>query len=560
MENELEAYVDMLYDGLTGYVYAPVKRSDSWESKFFDFPTERSGLLAWLGSNKEGDVYLSPAVYSEQRATKDSFKTSQVIWVEFDGNERIDFATLPIPSAIVQTSFETHTHCYWKVPPSKKQAVESLNRRLTFFLEADSSGWDCTQLLRPPGTFNHKRQLPVKLVSFDNTFHEILSFGSAPNVPPPVGSIVLESDIRDVRSVLAEHELSSTIKKMILAETPVEPHRSSFLAKVANELAEEELPHLDIVSLLYRIDDRIQKFTARTDRLLRLSQIADYAIAKQVASTNIIVWTPEQILNKKERLEWILPGWLHHTGQLILSSAPGVGKTQLSFQLAYALSVGDPFLGIRSSTPMQHSIFYMSLEMDTTSLRYILERQTRAWTQVPKSLHIIDEEATFKKYESLIEDLSPSVVIIDSLTELFDETAQNANGEARRVMKWCRKIRRRYGLAVVLIHHNRKATEGNKKPKGLADLSGSFQFGKDSDTVAQLWEDHKGLELSLVKARFGPKEEFYIKRDKNLWFTRINKDTKESGDSTDASNRPIGPFQDTSRDGEHFNPGFGHGD
>jgi len=318
---------------------------------------------------------------------------------------------------------------------------------------------------------------------------------------------------------------------MIKSETPQEGHRSSFLAKLASELAEEGLAHVEIVSLLFETDERVGKYSGRTDQLVRLSQLADYALHKLVVSDSVPVYSVDEILKYTEDLVWILPPWLHTSGQLILSSAPGVGKTQIAFQLAYAILEETPFLGMKSANSTTHSILFMSLEMDKRSLKYILSHQQNEWKQKrsPTKLHILDEPTSLTMYENLIEDRQITVLIVDSLTELFDESSDNPNAEARRIMKWCRKIRRRYGLAIILIHHNRKATEGNKKPKGLADLAGSFQFAKDSDTVIQLWEDHRGLELSTPKVRYGQKQDFMLVRNEHLWFRRKD-GTDSNGD------------------------------
>jgi hypothetical protein len=35
------------------------------------------------------------------------------------------------------------------------EAIETKNRSLAYLLDADTSGWDSTQLLRPPGSVNH---------------------------------------------------------------------------------------------------------------------------------------------------------------------------------------------------------------------------------------------------------------------------------------------------------------------------------------------------------------------------------------------------------------------
>ena len=556
MENELEQYLSMAFEGLEGYVYSPIKTTDRWIQRFFEFPRERELLTDWIRANalnSDADVYISPVVYNSPHAVKETFKTSQVVWVEFDGDRYIEFpANIPKPTAIVQTSLETHCHCYWQIDPVNSITLEDINRRLTFHLQADQSGWDCTQLLRPPGTFNRKRDRPVLLANYTPVGKFTApDFDKAPKLERTAESTVVQAELLPIRDVLAGKELSSILIKQVRVESPGEPNRSSFLAKMANELAEEEFTHLEIVSCLYEIDSRIKKFTGRSDQLVRLSQIADYALAKYLASEQITVYTPNQILEHTEDLEWILLGLLHTTGQMIVSSAPGVGKTQFLLQLSYQLEQGKLFLEFGTSVSTPHTILFMSLEMDIRTLKYIFTHQKHEWDSPPASLFVIDETSTIQKYEKLIESIKPTVVVIDSLTELLDSfDGDNVVAQSRSAMKWCRRMRRQYQTAFILIHHNRKATEGNKKPKTLSDLAGSFQFAKDSDTVIQLWEDHKGLEFSTVKTRFGPRQEFLIVRNQNLWFKR-----KE-----DASNRPE-PVQSDTKGTTGFSVSFGgHGD
>jgi hypothetical protein len=557
MDNELDTYIEMVFSGREGYVYSPIKTPNSWEQRYFEYPKDEVLIKEWIRSNAlntEADVYISPVLYSSPHAVKSSFKTSQVVWVEFDGDRYIEFPGLPEPTAIVQTSFESHVHCYWQVEPINGPTLEDINRRLTFYLQADTSGWDCTQLLRPPETFNRKRGRPVLIASYTaGTNFSLPVFDTAPKVELPRQETVAPESLVSAKEALRGKELSPYLLRQILVETPVEPHRSSFLAKMANELAEEELSHLEIVSCLYEIDNRIKKFTGRTDQLLRLSQLADYALAKFLAAEQITVYTPEQIIEHTEDLKWILIGLLHTQGQAIVSSAPGVGKTQLLLQLSYQLTSGQMFLDFGSTISMQHSILFMSLEMDIRTLKYILSHHMKEWAGPTVNFSIIDESGALKKYEKLFEKLQPTIVVIDSLTELLD-SADNQEDRVRRardVMRWCRQVRRQYNLAIILIHHNRKATEGNKKPKTLADLEGSFQFGKDSDTVIQLWEDHKGLEFSTVKTRFGPKQEFLLVRNQNLWYSRK--------DVPVVSNRPTSVQPDTTRTSQ-FNARFGrHG-
>lgn len=55
-----------------------------------------------------------------------------------------------------------HFHAYYRlteaIPPER---AEALNKRLAHMIGADASGWDLSQLLRVPGTMNHKRNEPA---------------------------------------------------------------------------------------------------------------------------------------------------------------------------------------------------------------------------------------------------------------------------------------------------------------------------------------------------------------------------------------------------------------
>lgn len=547
--NDLETYLDILFDGLDGYVYSPVKTENSFDPNWFKYPAQKDELVYHVQSGG-GEVYISPAVYSEKRATKDAVKKVQTVWVEFDGATEIDFSgrKVPEPTLIVQTSLSTHCHCYWRIPASSGPTVENINRRLTYHLQADSSGWDSTQLLRPPGTFNFKRGMPVELRHASNEAFTIEVFDFVPKITLPPNQEIEIGALLKVEDILANHSLPGKVLRMVRKEAPGEPYRSSFLTRLANELAEESLTHLEIVSLLKHADERIQKFALRTDQMSRLSQLADYAIHKHSAESAIIVYNAEQILKYVDDLQWVLPNLLSTTGQMLIASAPGVGKTQLALQLMYLLERQQKWVGYQASE--LHKPLLLSLEMDVRSVKYIISHQKKEWGDFMPQLNMIDERANLAAYEDIIDELQPTVVIIDSLTELFDDASESANAEARRAMLWCRKIRRRYGVAIILIHHTRKATEGNKKPKSIHDITGSFQFGKDSDTAIVLWEERNGdIEFGIVKARFGPKGSFLMERNENLWFVRKN-----------ATDEQRAIPADTGGNSEGENLSFRHGD
>lgn len=553
MENELQTYLHFLFDGLEGYVYSPVKSSTAFTQKFFSWPSQVQELEDWITTSDRdpsSHVYISPAVYESPKAVKDAIKCIQVVWVDFDSREQIDFKELQVPSALIQSSISTKLHCYWKVPTASGEVIEEVNRRLAYYLEADGGGWDAVQLLRPPSTTNRKysTDLPVKLVSYDEgRINDLADFDVAPTIKSKPLEVLDYSQLPSARHVMSTRNFPTSIIKLIKLEEPPVGSRSSFLSKLAYELAEEGLSHLELVSILHFADERIGKFSGRPDQFLRLTQLAEHAMFKVLAENSIAIYSYEDILFRTKDLEWILEPWLHKTGLMLISSAPNVGKTQLTLQMVTTMLLGERFLDLSFGTSMKHSILFMSLEMPKEGVKYILDHQRAAITHPPQNFHVITESGTLTQYENLIEETGATVVLIDSLKEILDEIPNDSEQiRARTVLKWVHKVSRRHKCAFIIIHHNRKPQDGNKKPKTLHDLAGSLQFGTDSDTVVQLWEDHKGIEVSLVKCRYGEKEVFYIQRDKaKLWFFRSEVRVVETPNVRSKFNQQTGKFEST---------------
>ena len=99
-----------------------------------------------------------------------SAKTAAPVWTLYADLDGAPVpATFPQPTALVESSPERHQG-YWRLtrglPPEQ---AEALNQRLTRAIGADPSGYDLTQVLRPPGTTSYKRAAPfvVRLVHLD---------------------------------------------------------------------------------------------------------------------------------------------------------------------------------------------------------------------------------------------------------------------------------------------------------------------------------------------------------------------------------------------------------
>lgn len=550
---ELEKFIDFLYENQTGFVYSPYAKRDEkgnvvdWVNEFFSWPNERTALLDHIKLNgTESDVYISPAVFSKKSSKKDSFKSSRVVWVEFDGKETIDFKDVPKPDAIVQTSSSTHIHCYWKTDLiTQFQTVDEVNRRLTYYFKADGSGWDAGQLLRPPSSKNIKRGgIPVLLSYFNEkpSNFSLQRFDVAPAVETPYVELT-EAQLLDPSKVIPQLPILKSLRNKIEKEIPVGPtdgqpgYRSQFMFKVAHELAEAGCNHAQIATVIAYIDDRIGKFTGRSDRLARISEIASLALHSVNAEEQISLYTPNDVLNHTEDLEWIYEKWLHNQGLLVVSGAPGVGKTQFCLNLGHAFSVGKEFL---TSKLQQRDVLFMSLEMDVRELKIILRKQYEDYGNMAewsKHMRFSDEQGTFLQYEELIESFNPGVVIIDSMLELSNGEMKEGS-EVIQVTRWLKRMRKKYDCAIVLIHHNRKGSGSNKKPNRLEDLFGSVVLNKEIDTAFVLWQEEQSdpIDLLVVKSRFSQREDSVIERTEHLTFRhRTPSGNSDTGQPTKAS-------------------------
>jgi hypothetical protein len=90
-------------------------------------------------------------------ALKDAHARSRYHFEEVGANTlRIEGEGLPRPTAILESS-PGRLQMWWRLDSEVAPEIgEELNRRLAYAMGADKSGWDLTELLRVPGTRNHK--------------------------------------------------------------------------------------------------------------------------------------------------------------------------------------------------------------------------------------------------------------------------------------------------------------------------------------------------------------------------------------------------------------------
>jgi hypothetical protein len=128
----------------------------TFDTHYFSYPTAVETAAEWAleQSQKGREVYFCVHLLTAAKRIKKNAAEVHTLWGELDGAE------VPskehAPTAVVESS-PGRFHCYWRLAdPIPPEDAELLNKRLAREIEADPSGFDLTQILRVPGTVNHK--------------------------------------------------------------------------------------------------------------------------------------------------------------------------------------------------------------------------------------------------------------------------------------------------------------------------------------------------------------------------------------------------------------------
>ena len=152
-----------IYGEGTGFValfsgerLVPEARLSRPHEAYFAWPQEMAGALAWIAGEaaEDRELYQCAHLVTRWRRRREDAATLRALWVDLDAE--LPAAPVITPSVTVESS-PSHYQLYFQLThPIAGREAEELNRRLAATLGADKSGWDLTQLLRIPGSVNHK--------------------------------------------------------------------------------------------------------------------------------------------------------------------------------------------------------------------------------------------------------------------------------------------------------------------------------------------------------------------------------------------------------------------
>lgn len=131
---------------------------NNYSETFFNYPQELDNLLNAISNfaGDQKDIYFCPHLFYENKRLKEYVETTPCAWADLD---YCNPDNLLIEPTLVVESSPGRFQAYWKLINCDPDDAENLSQRIAYMHAdqgADKTGWDLTQLLRVPVTYNYK--------------------------------------------------------------------------------------------------------------------------------------------------------------------------------------------------------------------------------------------------------------------------------------------------------------------------------------------------------------------------------------------------------------------
>jgi RecA-family ATPase len=206
-----------------------------------------------------------------------------------------------------------------------------------------------------------------------------------------------------------------------------------------------------------------------------------------------------QALNRMrfEPLKFVVPGFIAE-GLTLFAGKPKIGKSWLLLHAAWAVATGDYTLGGISCEA--GDVLYASLEDNQRRLQSRLTKLFGVSADWPVSLQFTCDmprlaDGGLRFIEDWIAGVErPRLIIIDTLAmvRMPNRKDQNSYDADCTPVKDLRDLASRYGVAIVLVHHLRKAEADDP----FDTISGTLGLTGAPDSLMIIWREGNGILLA----------------------------------------------------------------
>ena len=450
------------------WICLSTRKRNRWKDHFFKTPLSADQLEDFFQQydTHRYDLYFCPHAFKEAHRKKDLAVPTKYLWSDLDNAN--PYTIQPRPQ-IAWNSSPNRFACIWildHTPPLEE--TEKLNKQLAYAVGADHGGWDITQVLRIPGTRNHKYP--------DSPYGKLLWYKE---IPYESIEITQQSDISSL-DILRKYNLSPFTIKRTFSEAK-EGSRSEVLWKLENELIERGLNKEEVFIVIK--DSPWNKFKKREAQLRRE---IDKAWDTHLHDDN----KPETKKSKRkedneehhltllnlddvepEVVEWLWYPYIPKGKLTMIEGDPGLGKSWLTMALASYISRGKalPY----QIKPEGGPVLIMSAEdgiADTIKPRLLtLKANTKNIVAIPEPVSFTENGS--KAVDEAIKTIKPILIIIDPLVAyLGGKIDLHKANETREIMARLTRLAEENHVAIVLVRHLTKGNKDKAIYRGLGSI------------------------------------------------------------------------------------------
>ena len=451
---------------------------DQWKDHFFKWPnlTELERLLAEYDDERY-NVYFCPLPFSRPYRRREYVVGSLFLWADIDAAnpKKMD----PQPNILWESSPGRWAGLWLMKNWASGEKLEELNKRMTYGTGSDKAGWDITQVLRVPGTRNHKYEgSPVGKLVGVNLRDSI----TEAEVPENVSGVALGVYKK------WEKKLRGETRATLSSRIATEGKRSEVLWKLYHQLFDAGVPVAEIKAMVK--ESVWNKYQGRRDENKQLDRDIEKCLSEKLSTSDGGHSGPalagaEEIYEGRAlsdvvegKVDWLWHGYISRGSLTIVEGDPGLGKSFFMQMVAAAVCSGGrlPSEGGLSGTEKLKpgGCLYFSVEDDASTVikprlsgRPGLER----FRIYDRTLTMDTDGAGVAEY--LVEKFKPSLVVFDTINYFIGGIDMHRANEVAQQMANFTALASKYNVAVVALRH---LTKGGVGVKATYRGQGSITF------------------------------------------------------------------------------------
>ncbi len=372
------------WGGQDGYVFFPhinrqeqrdsgQRRAGFHENRAFKWPQDKAAILQHMRDNANHDLYWCPSVFEGPDRKTELAMDEHALWADLDEAD---------PRGLKGNS-DFRPTIAWESSPGRYQALwlgnpavgdfqgaswpGNENQRLSYYLDADKSGWDTTQLLRIPGWPNHKPEyakrdgspVPGKLLWDRGPMYSMEDFESLPAVAGALTADKLGDILQGEIDGIDRHRVIDRVKlklnqraRELINARHAMGDRSDSLWYLIRCLADAGCSVQEIVAIARA--SVWNKFAGRSDEVKRLITEATKAIDQRSPDVTEAIEEEQAPKARPSRLagflkdvkppEWLVEGIATHGSVGFIAGQPKSFKSWFALDLALSIATGALFL------------------------------------------------------------------------------------------------------------------------------------------------------------------------------------------------------------------------